>query len=231
MSAAIDGMNRRGPRSVVDQVTDDVLRRILTGELAPGSSVAISTLSEQLEVSHVPVREALRTMEARGLIEFQRGHRPRVSPIHLEDFEDVFRLRTVLEGEAAGRGIPRLDSLPELEEALHSFLSLLTSGETLAIFVAHSRLHSLMLPAATRWERRFLSELWIASERYIQLYFGSLPKQTTVDMTSAGHVRLVESVKSADPEVVRQAVIAHVEFSRTQMIAAVRSASAHREAD
>jgi DNA-binding GntR family transcriptional regulator len=214
----------------VDQVADEVLRRILTGELVPGSAVAISTLSEQLEVSHVPVREALRTMEARGLITFQRGHRPRVSPIHLEDFEDVFRMRAVLEGEAAGRGTPSADSLPELEEALHSFLSLLIHGDTLAVYAAHTRLHWLMLPAATRWERRFISELWFASERYIQLYFASLPKQTTFDAVSAGHTALVDSVKSADPQLIQQAVIAHVEYSVTVMAGAVRLASAHREA-
>ena len=231
MSAALDGMDRRGPRSVVDQVTDEVLRRILTGELAPGSPVAISTLSEQLEVSHVPVREALRAMEARGLITFQRGHRPRVSPVHLEDFEDVFRLRAVLEGEAAGRGIPSVDSLPELEEALQSFLSLLIHGDTLAVYAAHSRLHWLMLPAATRWERRFISELWFASERYIQLYFASLPKQTTFDAVKAGHAPLVESVRSANPEVVQQAVMDHVAYSRAHMIGAARLASAHPEAD
>ena len=231
MSAAIDGMNRRGPRSVVDQVADEVLRRILTGELVPGSSVAISTLSEQLAVSHVPVREALRTMEARGLVEFQRGHRPRVSQIHPEDFEDVFRLRTLLEGEAAGRGIPSADCLPELEEALHSFQSLLFHGETLAVHAAHTRLHSLMLPAASQWERRFLSELWFASERYIQLFLESITKQTKVDVVSASHAALVRTVKSADPELVRQAVIEHVEASKAFLAGAVRLASARREAD
>lgn len=230
MSAAIDRMDRRGPRSVVDQVADEVLRRILTGELVPGSAVAISTLSEQLEVSHVPVREALRAMEARGLITFHRGHRPRVSPIHLEDFEDVFRVRTVLEGEAAGRGIPSADCLPELEEALHSFQNLLFHGETLAVHDAHTRLHSLMLPAASQWERRFLSELWFASERYIQIYLGSISDQTKADVVVGRHAALVETVKSEDPELVQQAIIEHVEDSKAFLDGAVRRASAHREA-
>lgn len=230
MSAATDGWwDSKGPRSVVDQVADEVLRRILTGELAPGSSVAISTLSDQLEVSHVPVREALRAMEARGLITFQRGHRPRVSSVNPADFEDVFRLRTVLEGEAASRGTPSAACLPQLEEALRSFGSVLVHGETLAVHAAHSRLHSLMLPAASQWERRFLSELWFASERYIQIYLGSISSQTKVDVVVAGHAALVETVKSEDPELVKQAVIAHVEYSRTVLEGAVRSASAHRE--
>jgi DNA-binding GntR family transcriptional regulator len=215
----------------VDQVADEVLRRILTGELVPGSPVAISTLAEQLEVSHVPVREALRAMEARGLVIFQRGHRPRVSPINVEDFEDVFRLRAVLEGEAAGRGIPSPDSLPELEEALHNCVSLLAHGETLASFAAHIRLHSLMIPAATQWERRFISELWVASERYIQLFHGSIPRQTAVDIFSTNHAALVQTVKSEDPELIRHAVVAHVEISRRYVAGAVRSAGAKNVAD
>ena len=52
-----------------------------------------------------------------------------------------------------------------------------------------------------------------------------------VDVVSAGHAALVEDVKSADPEFVRQAIIAHVHFSKAALADAVHSAGAQRETD
>src|SRR5215211_6920343 len=86
-----------GPQSVVDQVTETVLAMVLEGVLPPGEEVAIQDLSGRLGVSHVPVREALRRLESRGLVIFRRGRRPQVAPISLDDFDEVFRIRRLLE--------------------------------------------------------------------------------------------------------------------------------------
>ena len=60
----IDGATRdgsgTGPRSVVDQVAAHILNMILANELQPGQPVAIQELSAILDVSNVPIREALR---------------------------------------------------------------------------------------------------------------------------------------------------------------------------
>lgn len=215
-----------GPQSVVDQVADEVLRLILSGELAPGMPVAIQTLSERLQVSSIPVREALRTLEGRGLITFQRGRRPRVSPVRVEDFEDIFGRRVSIEGDAAARGGHDPELFPRLDEALETFHRHLGHGDTLAIYRAHADFHSLILPAATRWERRFLNELWMASERYIQLYLTSVDTHESVDFVYQLHVELAKTAKSGDAEAVRDAVIEHINHSHRLIEKAVRAASA-----
>ena len=54
--------------SAVDLVLHEIRRSILRGELPPGQPFTVPALTEQLGVSHVPVREALRQLEAQGLI-------------------------------------------------------------------------------------------------------------------------------------------------------------------
>lgn len=225
MNASVNSSGRSRPQSVVDQVVDEVLRLILAGELAPGMPVAIQDLSERLQVSSIPVREALRTLEGRGLITFQRGRRPRVSPIRVEDFEDIFHLRVVLEGGAAERGGLDAAHLPRLNDALESFNRHLGHGDTLAIYAAHAEFHSLLLPAASPWERRFLDELWMASERYIQLYLGSVGTAQSVDFVYRLHVELADVAASGDAAAVRDAVVGHINQSRELLESAVRAAS------
>ena len=60
-------------QSLVDRVTDELHRAILNGDIAPGSAVSIVELCEQFDVSHIPVREALRRLESEGLLSLPPG--------------------------------------------------------------------------------------------------------------------------------------------------------------
>ena len=60
-------------QSLVDRVTDELHRAILNGDIQPGSAVSIVELCEQFDVSHIPVREALRRLESEGLVSLRPG--------------------------------------------------------------------------------------------------------------------------------------------------------------
>ena len=73
-------MNARRPR-LSDQVTAELERRILAGELEPGGLLpAEPELGAELEVSRSVIRDAIRTLAARGLVEVRQGSGTRVSP-------------------------------------------------------------------------------------------------------------------------------------------------------
>lgn len=76
-------------------------RDILTWDLPPGSVLAEVELSERLGVSRTPVREAVAKLVADGLADAQRGRGTVVSDVSLDDLEDMFVLRRVLETESA----------------------------------------------------------------------------------------------------------------------------------
>ncbi|MGQ9584402.1 MAG: GntR family transcriptional regulator [Anaerolineae bacterium] len=105
-----------------DEVYTRIKREILCGEIEPGSLLSESKLAERFGVSRTPVREALSLLASDGLITTlpQRGHL--VHTVSLSEVLDAFRVREILEVEAAGLAVHRISDaeivhLRELAEA------------------------------------------------------------------------------------------------------------------
>lgn len=77
--------------------------RVLSGTVPPGSWLREAALAGELGVSRTPVREALRTLAAEGLIEHVPNRGARVLSWTAQEVEETYRLRALLEGEAAAR--------------------------------------------------------------------------------------------------------------------------------
>src|ERR1700682_6084269 len=94
---------RQPPASgtTADALYEALRQRIVEGEFAPGQRLRSDALATMLKVSRTPVREALRKLEAEGLI----GHSPRgaliVNQLSEDDLTEIFQIREALEGLAA----------------------------------------------------------------------------------------------------------------------------------
>lgn len=114
-----------------------IRRRILDGTYGPGYRLTIDTLARELGMSQVPVREAIRRLEAEGWILYQRNVGPQVSPIDREKWADAMETLCLLEGYATAKAAPRMtpedtDRLRDLnasmDEAVHQ-LDLMTFSQ------------------------------------------------------------------------------------------------------
>ncbi len=83
---------------------------IVSGGLAPGDPLGEEALAEMCGVSRTPVREAMRKLEAELLIRRSESQRSFVADWSLDDIEDAFELRAILEGLAASRAATRIDA-------------------------------------------------------------------------------------------------------------------------
>lgn len=162
--------------SAVDLVTAEIRRAVLTGTLAAGEQFSIRDLAEQLGVSHIPIREALRRLESQGLILLPQARSASVAPLSVADLDAIYRLRYVVElplaGASAGKRSPaelaRLDELLELSRDVDPDVA----------WQAHYDFHeALVHPAANEWDGRILHTLWFSAERYTHLVFD--PTQIT----------------------------------------------------
>src|SRR5690348_4749364 len=91
------------------EIALQVLReRLRSGDLAPGARLRVEELANDLEMSPTPVREALRLLQADGLVDYRAHHGIVVSELTPEEIQDLFRLRTVLEPLAVELAVPRL---------------------------------------------------------------------------------------------------------------------------
>ena len=83
------------------QVLDALRRAIVSGRLAPGERLIERQLIEMMGVSRTVIREALRQIEAEGLIEIIPNKGPVVRALSADEARDLYRIRAVLEGLAA----------------------------------------------------------------------------------------------------------------------------------
>jgi DNA-binding GntR family transcriptional regulator len=77
-------------RSVVAQVTEELRRAIQSGVLAPGQEFSLRDIATMLDVSFIPVREALRSLEAEGLVLIRPGPCALVAPLDLDDLHAIY---------------------------------------------------------------------------------------------------------------------------------------------
>lgn len=93
-SAELD-LKDRGD-SLVGRIASEIAREITEGRLPPGADLNSVELASRFGTSRTPVREALMLLEKEGLVEIPPRRRPRVSHISLEEVEELYQIRTVL---------------------------------------------------------------------------------------------------------------------------------------
>jgi DNA-binding GntR family transcriptional regulator len=92
-----------------ERVYRAIRERILSGAYGPGYRVVIDTLAAEFEVSALPVREAIRRLEAEGLVVYRANAGAQVAPADPGVFDDEMTVLAVLEGYATALAAPELD--------------------------------------------------------------------------------------------------------------------------
>lgn len=113
----LPGANRS---RLVDEIIEYIREQIYSGQFPPGTQLRQERLSEDLDVSRTPLREALRVLQSDGLLVMKRGNRLEVVSADVDRFRDALVLREAVDGVAARltaeRQPPRLAA--RLERAL-----------------------------------------------------------------------------------------------------------------
>jgi DNA-binding GntR family transcriptional regulator len=199
-------------RSLSEQVTNEIRRSILAGTLPPGQSLSLRRLADQLDVSFIPVRDALRVLEGEGLVVNPAGRSASVAPLDLEEFHAIYRVRRLLEPDLARRSVPQLEEaeLHRLYQAAAEFGGAERSMDD--IYDDHRAFHlALLAPAASAWDIRILMMSERASERYVRIGFGLLdPDPGEHDRRRDAHQLLVAEFRKRDPQVAARALDEHL---------------------
>jgi DNA-binding GntR family transcriptional regulator len=208
--------------SLVDQVTNHLREQIIDGQLPAGQSISIIRLAEQMDVSHIPVREALRRLETEGLIAIRAGHGATVTPLRTEDVRGIYRVRRWVEPELAALSSSMItkSDFAKLEECLQVF----KDGSVEDEIAAHKEFHFYLLrPAASEWDMRILEYLWNANERYTRLYFRP-PTHQNPKSIETSHATLYKALRSGEPDAIRSKLHEHLEDNETSLLKAVEAA-------
>jgi DNA-binding GntR family transcriptional regulator len=109
-----------------DDIALVIEEAIVSGELAPGTVLRQEQLSEQFNVSRTPIREALRRLDALGLVDFHPNRGVRVRTITREELHEAFLVRAELESLATELAAGKMtdEALAELVAAEERFARL-----------------------------------------------------------------------------------------------------------
>ncbi|WP_379551585.1 GntR family transcriptional regulator [Qipengyuania sp. DGS5-3] len=135
-----------------DKAYDTIRSMIISGELSSGDALGEEALADMCGVSRTPIREALRRLESDMLIRKTESQRSFVADWSLDDIEDVFELRAMLEGHAAQRAAGRMTD--EVLQKLREFNAIIgkavsKSSPDVDVFLEQNRaFHALILKTA-----------------------------------------------------------------------------------
>ena len=86
-----------------------IAERIVDGRYAPGRRLVLSQLADELDMSVVPVREAIRRLEAEGLVTFERNVGAQVAMLNADEYTTAYQALTVVESAAIALAAPLLE--------------------------------------------------------------------------------------------------------------------------
>jgi DNA-binding GntR family transcriptional regulator len=117
-------------RNASSAATELIRQAIVDGRLPPGRRLKEEELARELGISRTPVREALLMLHAEGLVDVAPNRGAAVRSHSVEDLDDLYQLRAVLEGYSTRRAAHRLsdDEIHALRESCERFEALLGDG-------------------------------------------------------------------------------------------------------
>lgn len=203
--------------SLVTMAAETIRKRILSGELRPGTRLLEERLTEELDISRPPLREALRLLENEGLIERAPRRGAFVRTLTDRDVEEILPIRSALERVAFETGIPVTDParLDPARVALEEMSRCARAEDRGALVQAGYAFHSALIRIAgnTRLEAIYasvqqqillcMSLNLIARERFFE----------DLEEHVARHARLLRIVESGDRKAALAELAVHGERS------------------
>ena len=173
-SVSLDAIKpyRRNGRATAGSLHEYLRRLILDGAIPNGASISQVELAERLGVSRTPLREAMRMLQAEGIVSAEHNRRAHVTALDVGDIDTVYGCRVLLEATAVLVTVPSLDRarLAELTEALHEMRMHATDTNTELWARSHRRFHRALVPEAGRDFARTLSAYFDRAERFRRMY-------------------------------------------------------------
>lgn len=198
-------MNLSRPEPLGVVIATTLRADIASGRLVPGQELRQEELAERFGTSRIPVREAMQALERDGLLTVLRNRRSVVAEFDDEDLRDHYRMRALLEGEAAALCVETGVSLAGLRE-IQEELEERGSGDAAAYEELNRQFHGwLWAESGSRWLDRLATSLWQGLSPHTP---GLVPGQ--VDLAIAEHRAVIEALATGDPEQARAAMTAHI---------------------
>lgn len=197
-------------------VKDRLLERIVSGTYPPGSRIVETRVARELGTSQAPVREALRDLEALGVVEISPFRGARVRRPALEELLEAYSVRAELEAMAARLAVPRLvpDDLEAMAGLLAEMRRCADAGDTVGEAAADAAFHAALVDrAGNATLRRLWGQLEPTSRTYINMAVpGGNPRQM-----AELHAPILDAVMFGDAATAEAVIRQHFTIARASL--------------
>jgi len=160
-------------RSLPEQIADAIVEGIAAGALSPGQRLIELDLARQLAVSRVPLREALKTLEAQGIVAREQNRGVRIVELDEARIDQICEVRAALETVAARGAVATYRAEPErlgrLELVMTQMDDAVRRGDWAAVNKADLAFHHEICVAS---RNDIVVTLWHGLARHVLMIFG-----------------------------------------------------------
>jgi DNA-binding GntR family transcriptional regulator len=212
-------MQTANPRqTAAGYVADSLRSAIQTGRISDGTELNQVALAEQYGTSRVPVREALRLLEAEGWITAMPHRRAVVAAVSPERIQETFEIRALLEAYLIERVVARIsdEHIAQLKNACDRMDAITDHAAWVA---ANARFHNELLESAgSPMALELVHSLSSQVERYLRLSGETVNRESEAGRE---HRDIVAAVAARDARAAQRLIRLHIEHTRGRVVDAI----------
>jgi DNA-binding GntR family transcriptional regulator len=202
--------------SASDRAFQHLWAAISRGGVKPGTLVTEQSLADSLSISRTPLRDAVQRLESLGLLVREPARGLRVSPMTIDEMEDLSATREVLEGllaasaaEGVAKGQAGVHGLRAAHERQRRIL--LTGDAELALAAGLGFHEALRRLANNRTARAYHQQVMLTFERYRHLATGIAERPEQI---ASEHAAVIAAIEAGDPVTAEVAMRRHIAAGR-----------------
>ncbi|KVN49751.1 GntR family transcriptional regulator [Burkholderia territorii] len=197
--------------STADAVAASLREMIINGELQAGERLVERDLAERFGISRIPMREAIQRLEREGLLDIFRNRGAVVRMLSASDVQEIYDMRTLLEGDAIYRSVKRLDDETLARaELVHRLLG--ESNVSRRQGELNREFHALLYSCCgNERQLKAIAELRSQVERYERLQATLLADTPSFQVE---HEAILQACRERNARGARAMTVAHLDSAR-----------------
>lgn len=202
-------------RSTPDLIADALREAILRGIFQEGQSLRQDEIATQFGVSRIPVREALKHLEAEGLVTLHLNRGAMVSVLTAAEAQEICEIRSALEVKAMQLAIPKLNT-SDLEKAAVILEASDQTSDAGVLAKLNWEFHATLYASAERPRLLIMiKNLHVNIDRYVRLQMAQMDYQ---ERSQKEHYQLLDACRQQDTKAAVRLLKRHIDTAGEQLV-------------
>jgi DNA-binding GntR family transcriptional regulator len=200
------------------RIADTLRTAILDGSYLPGERIRQEDIAARSGASRIPVREALRLLQAEGLVTLVANSGAWVAKLSLAECAELYQIRERLEPLLLRASLPGLDDAALDRMAGLAGVMEEADGDVDAFLRADREFHLTSYAAAAPGETaNIIGKMWNSTQHYRREFTKIASRRAGLDVTHLEHRLLVDCLRRGDPDDAERVLVMHIRRTRLEL--------------